>query len=141
MSNNNFSRKSAEKYTRDQDIAIYYNSHTRFFFLADLTILLISPSLYPTDFAHFCALSSEASNSSAEGSFKGLSMMTSPEVYATSLSPVSIDRRFRMLTGKEICPLEETVNICVLIGSIVVKEKAYAKNGRFSYTRYPDTQR
>ncbi len=63
--------------------------------------------------AHFCASSSEASNSSAEGSFKVLSIITSPEVYAASLSPVSIDRSLRILTGKEIWPLEETINICV----------------------------
>ena len=72
-------------------------------------ISLTSFSLYPTDFVHFCASLSEASNSSAEGSFKVLSMITSPEVYAASLSPVSIERSFRMLTGNEICLLEETV--------------------------------
>ena len=52
-----------------------HNSHPRFFFLTD-----------------FCASSSEASNSTTERSFKVLSMITSPEVYATSLSPVSMDR-------------------------------------------------
>ena len=69
-----------------------HNSHPRFFFLTDLTISLTSFSSYPTDFAHFCASSSEASNSTTERSFKVLSMITSPEVYATSLSPVSMDR-------------------------------------------------
>lgn len=55
-------------------------------------------------------------------------MITSPDVYATSLSPASIDRSFRILTGRDILPLEETVNI--------VYSFAYPFPVRISYLYY-----
>ena len=72
-------------------------------------ISFTSSSLYPTEDAHLCASSRDASNSSAVGSFNVFSIITSPEAYATNLSPASIDNNFRIATGKEICPLDETV--------------------------------
>lgn len=81
------------------------------YYLLTKSISSTSFSLYPTDFAHFCVSSGEASNPSEEGSFKAFSIITSSEVYAAGLLPLSIDRSFRMLTGNEICLLEEAVNI------------------------------
>ena len=49
------------------------------------------------------------------GIFNVFSIMASPDAYATSLSPVSIESIFRMLTGSDICPFEETVKTCTSI--------------------------